>query len=53
MLGSPLALIVIGLLLVLLTYGVLHAIGVVLLVVGIVALLVGYPAGWYGRRTRL
>lgn len=52
MIASPFALLLVGLLLVLLTTGVLHVIGVILLVVGLVGFLVGYPAGWYGRRPR-
>lgn len=50
MIASPLALLVIGILLAWLTYGVLHVIGVILIVLGAIGLLAGWPAGWYGRR---
>lgn len=50
MLASPLAALVVGILLVALTYGILHVVGVILVVLGVLGLLVGYPAGWYGRR---
>lgn len=50
MIASPLALLVIGILLVALTYGVLNVIGIVCLALGVIGLAAGYPAGWYGRR---
>lgn len=50
MIASPLALLVIGILLVALTFGALHVIGWVLVVLGLIGLLAGWPAGWYGRR---